>query len=105
MCRSLGENVRAVVFSVQVAGNNPQPPNFFLGNGDSQLVTLDSGPFSILEGAPGPGFIPEFSGDCEQTAPESFEATGNHRRRATTNMHYHQYFTTVGEIKRRLSMD
>ena len=71
-----GECPGGGAFSVEVTGNNAQPTNFLLGHGDSQLVTLDPGPFSILEGVPGPDFVPQFSGDCEQTAPGSEEATG-----------------------------
>jgi hypothetical protein len=62
-------------FGIRVIGNNPQPSDlFFLASGESQLVTLGPGPFSIQEG-PVLG-VTTFSGDCDQTAPGSNEATG-----------------------------
>jgi hypothetical protein len=61
-----------------VTGNNPQPSsNFFLANGDSQLVTLGAGAFTVTELSKPMGFLSSsFSGDCTQTAPGSQEATG-----------------------------
>jgi hypothetical protein len=78
----LVEKICAVIpclatFSIQITGNNPQPPNFVLGPGGSQLVTLGPGHFRIVEGEIGPApFTTTFSGDCEQTSPGSDEATG-----------------------------
>ena len=64
-----------IPFGIRVIGNNPQPDLFFLASGESQLVTLGPGPFSIQEGSTF-GVTTFFSGDCDQTAPGSNEATG-----------------------------
>jgi hypothetical protein len=64
-------------FSIQITGNNPQPPNLVLGPGGNQLVTLGPGHFRIVEEEIGSvSFTTTFSGDCEQTSPGSDEATG-----------------------------
>jgi hypothetical protein len=64
-------------FNITTTGNNPQPSNFFLANGESQLVTLGAGAFTVTELSIAMGFLSlSFSGDCRQAAPGSFTATG-----------------------------
>jgi hypothetical protein len=63
-------------FSIQItAGNNPQPSTFILTPDSSQLVTLGSGAFVIVE-TPFPALVSTtFSGDCVP-GPSSQEAVG-----------------------------
>ena len=65
-------------FTIQVTGNNPQPPSFILNPGGSQSVTLSPGSFSVSEsGFDTTGFATSFSGDCSQTSSGSGLATGS----------------------------
>jgi hypothetical protein len=61
----------SMMFFILVRDDNPQPPSFTLGNGQTQDVTLGPGSFRIDEAAPGPV---TFTGDCMQTGPVT--ATG-----------------------------
>jgi hypothetical protein len=61
-------------FGITVMGNNAQPSSFNIGDGQTQAVTLGPGSFTVHEDSS--GFTPTFTGDCTQTAPGSFEATG-----------------------------
>jgi hypothetical protein len=77
ICVPGGRECQTETFGIRVIGNNPQPLGLFsLTSGESQLVTLGPGPFSIQEGSTAADFTTTFSGDCDQTAPGSNEATG-----------------------------
>jgi hypothetical protein len=76
-------------FTITVTGNNPQPSTFVLQNGDSQLVTLGPGSYTVKETQP-PGFISSFAGDCTEiaingTATGAISA-GQHQTCTITNM-------------------
>ena len=63
-------------FSIQVTGNNPQPPSVSLTNEQERSVILGPGNYTVTE-TPVSGFqSPFFGGDCKQTAKGSHEATG-----------------------------
>jgi hypothetical protein len=61
-------------FPITVTGNNPQPSSLSIPRGQTQSVTLGPGSFTVTESQT--GFATTFTGDCTQTAPGSFEATG-----------------------------
>jgi hypothetical protein len=64
------------MFSITVAGTNPQPPLFILGSGQSQPPILGSGSFTIQE-TQNDGFIPPFLGAClHANRHHPFVATG-----------------------------
>jgi hypothetical protein len=66
-----------VKFSLTITGNNPQPSSVSADiQHNPQLVRLGPGNFTITE-TPVTGFrAPDFRGECTQTAPGSFSATG-----------------------------
>ena len=53
-------------FQITVTGTNPDPASFTLGNGDTQLVTLGVGSYTVDE-TPPEGFTVKFSDDCSGT--------------------------------------
>jgi hypothetical protein len=73
VCVGLG-CTRGVGFNLTVFGNNPQPSSIhFTGAGGSQLVTLGTGAFTIVEftGIP---VDATFSGDCAGRSSTPFQA-------------------------------
>jgi hypothetical protein len=63
-----------VTFAITVTVNNRiQPSSFTLGDSGSQMVTFDTGTYTVTE-SPVAGFFTAFGGDCKRTGPNS--ATG-----------------------------
>jgi hypothetical protein len=85
MCTAVDEAIclgtPPLEFPITVTGNNPQQSSFSLSDGESQAVTLGPGTFRVTETLSGVPpilsiVIPTFTGDCKQTSPDSFDATG-----------------------------
>jgi hypothetical protein len=70
-------------FPITVTDDNPQPSTFSLANGDSQLVTLSPGTYTVAEGHP-TFFTVTFSGDCNANGDGTI-AAGQHQICTITN--------------------
>jgi hypothetical protein len=65
-----------ITFSITVTGNNPQPPSFNLGDGESKAVTLGPGNFDVRESVPSGFGAPTFAGSCAQPFQDAHDAVG-----------------------------
>jgi hypothetical protein len=68
-------------FKITVTDTNPNPSEFTLGDGDSQLVTLGAGSTYTVSEPEHEGFIVKFSGDC----PTGTIAPGDQKTCTITN--------------------
>ena len=91
LLKKICTNCEDIVFSIEITGNSPQISIFSLAPGESQLVTLGAGSYTVTE-IQGLGIVTSFAGDYGTEANIKGTATG------TISAGEHQTWTITNTV-------